>query len=164
MQQMQVIAVTFNSDDLVCGAVSCSALAPASAKPTSPSSSDSESSSTSSSSESSKAIGISRSRPVPIDSALMYEEHGTEGEKGSYKRWRLKCPHAATGHWHVRHVCCHSRNIGPRQCTNFGALEPQAFLLVWASKAADYASRKKHMSYTPTKADIGNFLRSRSLL
>ena len=98
------------------------------------------------------------------DPSLTFDEFGTPGKAGYYKRWHLRCPLRDAQHWVIEHECGRRRNIGPVQCQHFGELEPQAFLLAWAAKASAYDDKGEHMKYNPSVAEVREFLAARGLI
>ena len=108
--------------------------------------------------------GVQTPMMAALDPALAFDEFGVFGEPGYYRRWKIQCPLRRCKHFKPGKLCQRSRNVGAAQCAHFGQLEPQAYLLAWAAKAANFNNRRKHMKYTPTVSDIRSVLESRGLL
>ena len=92
---------------------------------------------------------------------IAFDEFGQCGQAGhyNYRRLYLKCPLAGEGHFHCTKTCKRWRNIGSFQCSQFGAMEPELFLLAWADNASQFESRDAHMKFKPSKEDLDTALR-----
>lgn len=95
---------------------------------------------------------------VPSPYMMRYDEHGTPGNPGHYRRLCIKCPLANTGHEHTL-TCQRYRNLGHSQSSQFGHREPEMYLLAWADAAQACPTRAQHMKYKPCQEDIRRALR-----
>ena len=90
---------------------------------------------------------------LPSPHTILFDEHGTPGEPGHYRRLCIKCPLAGSTHFGGKR-CQRYRNLGPGQSRSLGAREAEFFLMAWADAADGYRNRTTHMRYTPKKADV----------
>ena len=91
---------------------------------------------------------------------LRLEERGSEGARGSYRRYIVTCPY----HTDADTLCWKKRNTGKTQTKSLGQAEPRIYLGTWLSRAADYVTRKDHMDWKPGLADVRAYAKRNNML
>jgi hypothetical protein len=84
-------------------------------------------------------------------------------DKGHYVRLRIQCKLSHCRHGHPK-GCTKSRNVSVPHCRDFGAREPEAYLIAWAAAADRFGSRDLHMQHKPAKDDLRAVLREHGII
>ena len=91
---------------------------------------------------------------------LTVQTHGETGAPGYYQRYHVVCPqHIAGGR-----PCAKRRNIGANQCSEYGRMQPAAYLGVWLKAAGCFPDRVAHMQYAPPLADVRSYMEAQNWL
>ncbi len=113
------------------------------------------------------ALRAVRDVPLPMylgDSRVYSETHlGTLSRQQYYTRISVLCQ--CTAHQEPRRgrkplECRRRRNTGPLQTSQFGELEPYAFLGAWLAVSGKFRTRAEHMRYEPAPDEVSAYMRS----
>ena len=100
------------------------------------------------------------SAPLCIEGVIVgREDRGRIGDTGAYRRIMVTCPSSIAGHC-GKTSCAKCRGVGLTQVAEFGPNEPYAFLGVWLAARDRFADRAAHMQYTPTREEVGEYMRA----
>lgn len=91
--------------------------------------------------------------------AIRLDERLKPGQPGHYRRYVVRCPHAACRHKfaHPGRTCKKTRNIHVAQ-TKLGPYEPLAYLAVWARDAERHASADEHTKWRPSDEQVRAYM------
>ena len=85
--------------------------------------------------------------------------------RSAHKRLLVRCPCRGTKHSDEYTTetssCCKSRKVGPRTTSVWGEIEPWALLGCWLEKTDQCSTRLDHMVWTPSAAEIRDFIERR---
>ena len=93
---------------------------------------------------------------------LLKEIQRPTAVQACYTRYAVVCPLADT--LHIANADCkRRRNLVPAHMASFGEWEVIAYVAVWAKEAARFPNKSKHGSFTPSRAEIEQWLREQGV-
>ena len=100
---------------------------------------------------------------APLVGGLRLDVHLEPGQRGHYRRWVMPCPLRHCQHVGGKYPCQRNRSMGPGQIAHFGQREPEAFLGCWAEAAHRFPSRARHMGWSPSVAQVREYIQRHGL-
>lgn len=108
-------------------------------------------------------VRMTEGLPSMAEGVRIEQEMHIEGLLGAYHRLIARCRLSRNSHA-CGLVCRKKRNLSSSTTGTFGRLGAWGYLAVWIAEAPTFASRRDHMAFRPSSAQVEAYLRQHNLI